>query len=364
MRRLTVREVHSVKVAELGLDPSSLDLTSTEAIAAALRRAASFLCPCSATTLVRGVVRPLRDLVADLDVSKELVEQTLEAMIAHGDVLEERDIADDQSTQTSTLLYAAPASFVRRRSGAVILLGVSSDQVSALPNEMEQRIEHVGHVRRLKPAPGEDLRSELRELGLIELSYDAWLRSPATETAASHAARARQSLDSAYPSRDIPGLLLLDPMRPVCYYRGRWVEPKSHTGCYVGRRSQAYGADLWCYVQVRDGQPEQMIDFPRAGSRWRGCDEAWRLQLAIDAQRNEPQRFRIRTGPGESTTLELFSPVPAWARRRWDAIGEPLVSSGGCLFAYRFAQIEIEEEVRFARESLWLEELGATAPLL
>ena len=58
----------------------------------------------------------------------------------------------------------------------------------------------------------------------------------------------------------------------------------------------------------------------------------------------------------EALVLELFSPVPAWARRRWDAIGEPVPKSGS-LFAYRVAKAEIEEERRFARDALWLEEL-------
>jgi hypothetical protein len=83
--------------------------------------------------------------------------------------------------------------------------------------------------------------------------------------------------------------------------------------------------------------------------------------MAIDAQRGEPQRFRVRKTPGNTMVLELFSPVPAWARRRWDAVGEPVPNSG-CLFAYRFAETEIEEERRFAREALWLEELDARIP--
>jgi hypothetical protein len=54
--------------------------------------------------------------------------------------------------------------------------------------------------------------------------------------------------------------------------------------------------------------------------------------------------------------MEFFSPVPMWARRRWDAVGEPLTASG-CLFAYRLAETELTEEVRFAREALWLDEM-------
>lgn len=355
MRQLSAAEVHMQKVAELGLDPGALDLTSVEAVAGALRRAASFICPCTAPTLVRAVVRPLRGLVQDLDAFKVLVEETLDAMSAHGDILEQRDV---EGYRTAALLYAAPAGFVPRESGAAILLGVTSDQLSALPDDLEARVEYVNHLRRLSPSPDKDLRSDLLQLGLIETSYSAWLRAPQLETAAQHVTRLDRLLDDAQPSRDVPGLSLLDAARGVRYYRGRWVEPRAQSGNFVARRSQAYGADLWCYVKMRDGNPERLIDLPVAGGRWRGCDEAWHLQLAIDAHRGEPQRFRLRPGPGETRLIELFSPVPMWAKRRWDAVGEPVLASG-CLFAYRFAQDEVAEEVQFVRNALWLDAMIA-----
>jgi hypothetical protein len=356
MRRLTVEEVHARKVGELGLDPKAVNLMTPEGLAGALRRAASYLCPCSGATLVRAVVQPLRGMVPDLDVAKELVELTLEAMVAHGDVLEHPDLQGDTSS-TRVLLYAAPASFVVRQSGLVILLGIMASQRSPLPSELGRRIQYLGHVRRLSPLAGEDLRSELRQLGLIELTSDTWLKAPKLSGAAQLVAASDHALDSVAPSRDIPGLLLLDTTRPVSYYRARWVDPKSQTGRYVARRSQAYGADLWCYVRVTNGQPEQMIELPRHGSSWRGCDEAWHLQMAIDAQQGSPQRFRASPSADNSVVLELFSPVPAWARRRWDAIGEP-IPSRGCLFAYRIPRKEMDEERRFARDALWLEEIS------
>lgn len=356
MRQLTAIEVQAQKVKELGLDPECADLTSIEVIASALRRIAGYLCPCSGVTLVRNIVRPLRGLVDDLDTARSMVEETLDALIAHGDILEQQDISEDLRSGVSHLLYAAPASFVARRSGAVILLGIAQDQVSALPEEIEARIEYINHVRRLTATLDEDLPSDLKQLGLIEISYDMWLRSPPALSPAQHLQNFNQLLDEAPPSRDVPGLLLLDPDRPVHYYRGRWVEPRSQTGRFVGRRSQAYGADLWSYVEVSGGNPERLIDLPSSSSRWRGCDEAWRLQLAIDAQRGRPQRFRLGSGPSGSVILELFSPIPMWGRRRWDAVGEPVPRSG-CLFAYRLAEAEADEEARFAHEALWLDEL-------
>lgn len=355
MRRLTVGEVHAQKIRELGLDPDTLDLTTTEGLASALRRAASYLCPCSAATLVRAVVHPLRGLVPDLEKTKALVEDTLEALVAHGDLLEQPELQD--GTQTARmLLYAAPASFVARQSGLIVLLGVAAEQLSPLPLELERRIEYLGHVRRLSPSTAtEELRGELRQLGLLELSSDAWLKRPKFGTASQAVAAINQILDVAPPSRDIPGLLLLDPAKPVRYYRGRWTEPKAQTGCFVARRHQAYGANLWCYVQLINGQPERMIDLPQRRSRWRGCDEAWHIQMAIDAQRGNPQCFRV-TPSGSAAVFEFFSPAPAWARRRWDTIGEPVPSSGS-LFAYRIPREEIDEERRFIRDALWLEEL-------
>jgi len=356
MRRLTTDEVHAHKVAELGLDPTAVDLTSVEAIAGALRRSASFRCPCAATTLVRSVVRPIRGLVTNLDEVKESVEDVLEAMIAHGDILEQREVNADEGGQMA-LLYAAPPSFVARQSGLAVLLGLASDQLSALPDDLERRIEYVCHVRRLRPIAGENLAEELVELGLVQLSYDGWLKPPSTESPRQHLSRLDRLLSSAEPSRDIPGLQLLETERPVRYYRGRWVEPKTHSGRFVARRHQAYGADLWCYVELRDGHPERLIDLPIANSKWRGCDEGWRLQMAIDAERGEAQKFKVQSGgPDGTCALGFYSPVPMWARRRWDAIGEPVPSSG-CLFAYRFSESELEEELRFAKERLWLEEL-------
>lgn len=356
MRRLTSSELHARQVNQLGLDPDALDLTSVEATAAALRRMSSFLCPCSNSTLVRSVVQPLRGVVDDIEETKRTVKDTLAAMIAHGDIIESPTLDEDAKSGTTILLYPAPASFVARRSGTVLLTGVASDEVSALPDGLADRVEYANHVRRLCAKPDEDLRSTLSQHGLIELSYDRWINGPHQKSSAEHLSFINGLLDRAQPSYDVPGLLILDPERPVGYYRGRWTNARSHTGNFVARRTQAYGNKLWCYVMLRNGNPKRVIDFPLRSSRWRGCDEAWHLQMAIDAQRGIPQRFNVRQGPENMHVLQFYSPVPMWAQRRWDAVGEPIPASG-CLFSYRLAEAEFAEELKFLRGALWLEEL-------
>ena len=358
MKRLSVAEVHAMSVAELGLDSDFVDLTAVESLAAALRRAGSILCPCSPKTLVQSVVEPMRVLVDDLAAVRVLVTETLETMVGHGDFLEYREI-DETASRPATLLYAAPVRFVSRESGSAILIGILANESQPMPPELTSRIDHVNHLRRLNANFGEDVGDRLRQLGVMEISYESWLRGPERESPDKHLARLNRLLDSAPPSGKVDGLSILDWERPVRYYRGRWITPRSESGRFVARRSQVYGADLWSYLEMRDGRPEKLVDLPFRESRWRGCDEAWRLQMAIDAKRGDPQRFRLRFGPNDSRVMQFFSPVPMWAQRRLDSIGIP-VSSPGCLFAYRFSASEIVEEVRFMQEALWLDELHDT----
>lgn len=337
----------------LGLDPDACDLYFSEAIAAALRRAAGFLCPCSYRTLIQAVIEPLEKISDDRDQLLESIENTLDSMIAYGDLLEEFEVAAVDRQQRSALLYAAPPSFVWRESGSILLLGIVPDHRSPLPEHLERRIQHIRHIRCLFPEANENLRADLKQLGLVELSMDVWNKvSPPSELCKVHI----QKFDTALKGN--PGTLtnleILNPAKPVRYYRGRWELASYQTGRFVARRPQAYGNNLWCYVELKNGIPEKLIGLPLLNNRLRGCDEAWRLQSAIDAARDEPQRFKVRTGNDQgSRVVDFYSPVPAWAQKRWDAIGEP-VSSSGCLFSYKFSMSELQEEINFMNERLWL----------
>lgn len=354
MRQMSAEKVRSRKVTELGLDPETTDILSSEATAAALRRAAGLMCPCSAATLARNVWGPLRWLSDDLEATKKTVTEVLKNLIDHGDMFEYRDLEERSGPP---MLYTAPPSFVVRESGAAIILGIESDRC-ALPEELRNRLERSRHARRISPVEGENLRDCLTEFGFLEISHDQWLKVPKTETPASRLSRFDKLLDKSGPSGEVPGLRLLDPELPVRFYKGRWREPDGRSsGRFVARREQAYGADLWCYVQMNEGNPEKLIDLPAHKTRWEARDEAWHLQMAIDSQRGNPQQFRMRTGTGGARVIEFFSPVPGWAESRWEAVGEP-AGGPGHLFAYGFPETELDEELRFVREKLWLEEFS------
>jgi hypothetical protein len=349
MRFLTTEQLRETVVQQLGLRSTEHGWDSIEFVVAALRRTAGFLCPCSPSTLSVTVAEALRGLVAP-DQARTRLDDALEAMIAYGDILEAKDHTYGTS---SVLLYAAPPAFFRRESGVIFLIGVTPDHLSPLPTDLQSQVEYVGHTRSIA-SKGEDLAQDLRDLGMIELNERAWLRAPALQLALQHARQFDLALERVPIAHDIPGLTILDSLRPASFYRGRWTEPASHAGRFVGRRRQAYGADLWCYVDLRDSGAKRFIDLPLFDDRLRGCDEAWRLQMAIDANRGKPQRLTIRPANDGTVTALFFSPVPLWARRRWDTIGKPGPDSG-CLFSYVFPEAEITEEIRFAREMMWLE---------
>ena len=360
MKILGQAEVHASAIEALGLDPSLLDLTCIEAIACALRRAASFLCPCPPRTLISAVWEPLKGLASDQESLREDVEEALDALVCHGDLLELAAGTRESLDKDVRLLFAAPPAFVQRKSSALLILGVSPDSVSPLPEEYERKIDHHHHVRVLDLGEAEDARGLLEALGFINLSMSKWTRGPGRETAAEHLAGMQAALLSAHKLHEILGLRILDPTKRVTYYRGRWVEPKNHTGCFIARRPQAYGADLWCYAELKDGDPERILDLPVREGTGRGCDVAWRLQAAIDHERGVPQRFKVRRERHGVCYLDVFSPVPMWARRRWVAVGEE-VSAQRCLFSIALPEAEVDEEIAFAQEELWLAEIDNEA---
>jgi hypothetical protein len=351
MRRLDPQQVQRRSVEALGLDPNRYSLTSIEAIAGALRRAAGFLCPCAGALLVQSVTAPMKGLISDYNSVTALVEDTLEQLIGLGDLFEYRDLSSSGSS--AIVLYSAPCGFVGRSSGAFMLVGISADQLSALPPDLEARIEHVGCVRMLRPLPQEQLRDDLLQLGLVDIPYARWAKAPLIQSSSAHVAQYDHLLRSTASPGDIRGLLILDPSTPVNFYRGRWIEPNNQSGRFVARRSQAYGAPLWCYVHLINGQPQHLLDLPAPIGRWRGCDEAWHLQMAIDAKNGTPQLFDVHSEQQGSQDLLFYSPIPMWAQRRWDAIGLR-VEAKHCLFAFRFPEDEINEECQFAMSSLWL----------
>jgi hypothetical protein len=353
---LTPDDVAIRSIRSLGFDPSQVAINDPVVLAALVRRFAAFLAPCSARVLRDRVAEGVNGIAGADEISGEAIDEMINALVSYGDLL---DLPTRDGEGSGTVLYLAQPSFVRRESGTVFLFGIAPDGRSLLPAGINARVQYRVHTRRIEPDPGEDLAAVLRGFGIQELPEKLWFKKPRSETADGLVARFDQLLTSSGHAGELDGLLVLDSERPVQYYRGRWVTPGRLTGRFVARRERRYGSPMWSYVELEEGRPKRLHDIlPR---EWRPCDYAWQLQLAIDHRKGHPQVFRPIKRDGGRVVVSFFSPVPRWARMRWDIIGEPLEETGS-LFSYVLASAEYEIEYQALTRDLWMRELIAVKP--
>lgn len=324
-------------------------------LAALIRRAAGFLCPCSRATVAASVVESLEFLCDEPAALRERVDAAIESLIAFGDLLELNQVTIDDPNAKGTWVFAAPPGFVRLRSGTLLLLGISRDESMPLPSELNEQVTY-NRFARLMPVGDKDQSATLTALGLTAHTEEAWTRQPPATTAQGLVEKLGNKLASIAASGDLPELTFIRPDSDVRYYRGRWGTPRNETGMFVGRRPQEFGREaLWGVVQLTNGSAGKFLDLPTR-TRWRGCDEAWYIQMALDAVRRTPQEYRVRAGI-DGAYLDFFSPIPSWAERRLAIVGEPAPREK-CLFSYRVPQSELKAQEDYLQKHLWLVRTG------
>jgi len=354
---MTVSQLSRMEAAELGaealgLDPRVAALTGTEGIAASILRAASFMCPTSPRQLITAVLAVLEPVESGSGISRDAVSDMLDAILATGDLLELQDEVDDRSVR---LLYLGPPSYVERAPGVYLLSGVRPHAAPLVDTELSRAVERVGAWRivRLEPA-GADVR--LASAGLDRVERTRWVASPSSERADRLLSRLAIRLNAARPSGDVDGLQILDPAAKVTYYRGRWRSPTADdSGDFVARRPQEYGADLWCVVRMETGEPTKMLEFPIDDPLVPARDEAWRLQMAIDAHRGTPQVYATHAlGTDAEVAIRFFSPIPGFAQRYLELVGAPLPDEPRCLFAFRVPVGAMPDLEHILTDLLWM----------
>jgi hypothetical protein len=335
-----------------------LSLPETDAIdipliATLVRRAAGILCPCSRASLAAKVYEGLKYLTPEPELLNEQIDTIVDALLVAGDLLELNQVTYEDPAVKGTWVFAAPPSFVDRKNGTIFLIGTTRDELMPLPRQLADRVVYDRCSRLIRYSEGELLPQTLRELGLVELSERFWLRSPREETARAMVDSFTARLMSQSPSGAIEELQLLDPASPVGYYLGRWVSPRSQSGNFVSRRPHAYGAPIWGFVSTENGRPTHFLDFPFGNNiRWRGCDVAWHLQMAIDNCNARPQRYR-RRDVNQGAVFDFYSPLPLWAERRLAIFGAT-ADRNNSLLSYFVPADQLISEERFIQERLWL----------
>ncbi|MCV0371877.1 hypothetical protein [Filomicrobium sp.] len=339
---------HAVK--SLDLDPDRFALESPEVLAAAVRRTASFLCPTTPGALTRSVSETVSRLGGSVDVAED-VASMVESLASYGDLLE---LAIDDGTRTRRQLFLGPPAYVSVRPDCALLVGIRPDGAALVSDEVLSLVEPDRHTRRVSLGADAAIADLLAAEGLIEMHVDHWLGAPRRTSAEAVVQFYTNYLEAAGPTGPIDGLLVIDPSARVTYYIGRWrpLGPRD-TGHFVARRPQAYGANAWCFADVRAGEVQRLIDLPIEDSLARPSDEAWRLQAALDVRAGRPQEFRVRVD-GATRIIDVFSPVPSWLRRRIDVVGTDMSPGMGALFSYAVPMDALLDEISYLEDSMWL----------
>lgn len=330
-------------------------MTAPEVLAASIRRAAGFLCPCPPRTLREEVVGVHRGLV-DGDVTDK-VDDMIQQLILVGDLL---DLPVEENGRSHRILHAAPPSFVIREDEQHVLLGLPSDGQSMLSESYRAQIERRGAVRFFHEDPG-DVWKILTQQSLTQVAKEEWLRLPNLKSSPSdYIADFDQELDQASEvTAKVSGLKILDTSKSPRFYKGRWREPKKEdSGRYVARRARRFGADFWSYVEISEGTVRRLMDLPRFPHSETPHDEAWRLQAAVDAHRGAPQVYRIRS-EDDRTVIDVFSPLPSWAERQLRIVSDPKPGGEGALRSYRF-EGTASSEIKLLEQYLWMEAESST----
>jgi hypothetical protein len=350
MKIVSTKEAEALTVSGLGFDSDYTDLGVPEALAAMIRKTASFLCPCRKEALVRAVSSLLHPLRSD-EASDDTIREMVDSLVGYGDLIEANDV---NAPSDASLLYLAAPGFVQTSEHLFLLVGTIPDGEDPSPPGLRERVAPVICTRRLRVDDAKEAADALLQAGFVRLKLDSWLKCPPVQSASELAARYDEALSKSGPPGTPEEVMILDPTRPVKYYKGRWTKLKGQSGRFVARRSQAYGSQLWCYIEATEGRVTRLLDFPLYENCWRAFDEAWHLLQAQDAVAGHPQLYRVRNdAPSGSVAMDLFSPPPTWATRRLDSVGQRTLPNSA-LLSYVFAETELDAECRFATDRMWL----------
>ena len=347
---ISLRDAEKQTIENLRLDASSLDLSSVEGIAGVIRKVAGFICPCTNIALRHAVESLIGPFIENFD--KDILSNIVNSLISYGDLLELTSI---DSGIRKKQIYCGPPAFVRLSTESVLLTGIVPDHFTPLPERLESRVICTNHVRRLTNLKESDI-SMLHDIGLMEFPQKYWMRHPELVSPEEYLSGINGLLDKQDLAEDIENIVFLygGSESKKLKYKKRWKKSTPDNGRYVARRPRKYGNDMWSYVEVKERQVTKVLNLPVTGKGIRGCDEGWRIQLALDCLNNNANEVTIREAFDSGAIFDFIIPVPMWALRRWDALGEPIPTRDS-LFSYRFTlEEDCEREAQFCSKDLWM----------
>lgn len=349
MKVISRTEAEALSLASLGFAASKSNFADNQVLIELVRHVAAVECPCAKQEIVRTVQKLLLPLLNEEELRDRIL-AVVDGLLDYGDLIES---PIDDSEDVRQLVGLAAPSALSVSETRLLLLGLTSGETDPLPSEFRPYFARRGFAKFLDVENASVAMSKLYESGYLLITQDEWGLLPPIVRASTLVDNYKRLFRNDVIVGTLEGLEILLPERCVSFWPGRWTEKHFPDGDFVARRSRRFGENAWCFVRISNGIPTGLVDLPTKHYRFRACDEAWHLQQAIDSIRGVAQQFRVTEGYQQSFLFEFYSPVPQWAHRQWNAIGEQ-ASVKGALFGYRFPASLVESVKQFAKSRMWL----------
>lgn len=288
-------------------------------IASLLRRLCGFMCPCPQRTILAAAKRSLAPLGVGAQPLIEQLASVLEELLVVGDVIEVSRIGGALFDENRDWLFCAPPSFLEL-DGRCYVFGIAPDDAPVLVGRLRHRLRHDAVMRYIEDEQ-DSVAETLAFLGMRQLSAATWLPRASEQSP-------QRFLDHLTNRLAVDGLegqipasewLAHASERHLPYDR-RWQAAAQQSGMYIGRATPEFGARVWFVATLVSGKIERSLVLPLTDGQDRACDQAWRIQLALDASQGMPSRYRaLPDADGMGVSVDF--PLPLASRRRLVLLG-------------------------------------------
>lgn len=344
-RLLDPKELRAQIACDLGIQS---EMVSTGVILAqSLRRLCGLLCPSPRELIVECAIQSL-DVLLELGQAelKEIVHETIEALVLAGDLTEVTEV--QSGCQSRTSLYLCAPRFMRL-ADRLYVLGIASDDAQFLPDDIGAELIHEGAVRYL---PYTMAAGDIERLGLREVSAKQWSR----KLPHGNPERVREAMEERLRIRGTDGdpgdIRLLGRAGFSARYQERWCAPTDECGYYVFRVERAYGAAAWFIGVFTAGRCMRYLAIDPMEPGGRACDSAWLLQLAIDATNGHANTYELKVNGGR-VAIRLSFPLPSQAHRQLSLLAGRIPSTGAPHEALSFSPDVVDEVEAFLQGACW-----------
>lgn len=335
---------------DLRVDPAKG--LSVELVAAVMRRLASSICPCSSSSLIATTTRSLSYFAGDEAALKLLAAEVEEDLVTSGDLVELAHVTLAGAEDKPTWLFPAPPSFVPRGK-RVYLFGIAPDDAPILPQAMGANIRREGAARYIDNESGEVVTA-LEALGVRRVPVDRWLNEGKPQAASVHIDWLRKRLQDEGVAGALPDMAVLRHRSAGREsYRERWSKECDASGLHIARVERPHGAPLWYITDLVNGRCVRSLLLPVRESTARASDQAWRAQLAIDAEEGHAATYRTAVNEG-GHLLRLDFPLPLAAKRRLWYLGGMSKRVDNNPYVFWLPDSELATETAYLEQHLWM----------